>query len=279
MSIAINPIPLKNKVNNRFLSLSGVTLGYGGTISSPGVIAVSNISFTVNAGEFVGIIGPNGSGKSTLLKGILGLLKVLAGQIGYPGFGEASLSLVRQQIGYVPQKSKNDISFPALVKEVVLMGLYSRIGWVRPIRSNHWEKVYDSLRVVGMDEFSDRPIGSLSGGQQQRVMIARALVTDPQLLMLDEPTASVDISAQQEILDTLAKLNQEQGMTIMMVTHDINEIVHSCDKILLINGSFNCFGTPGEALTKVNLKKVYGDRIYVHDHHGHPHILVGDFDE
>jgi ABC-type Mn2+/Zn2+ transport system ATPase subunit len=278
MSIATNQAPA-NKVNHKFLSLSGVTLGYGGSLSSPGVIAVSDISFTVHAGEFVGIIGPNGSGKSTLLKGILGLLKVFSGQIAYPGFGESSLSMVRQQIGYVPQKSKNDISFPALVKEVVLMGLYSRIGWFRPVRSNHWEKVHDSLRWVGMAEYGDRPIGALSGGQQQRVMIARALVTSPQLLMLDEPTASVDISAQQEILETLAKLNQEQGMTIMMVTHDINEIVHACDKILLINGPVNCFGTPGEVLTKANLRKIYGNRIYVHDHQGHPHILVGDFDE
>jgi ABC-type Mn2+/Zn2+ transport system ATPase subunit len=259
--------------NQSILSLSGVSLGYSS------VIALSNISFTINKGEFIGIVGPNGSGKSTLLKGILGLIQVQAGEIHFNGYNHSQFNLIRKKIGYVPQKNKNDINFPALVREVVLMGLYSQIGWFRQPKNFHQELALKSLAMVGMLDFSERPIGELSGGQQQRVMIARALAANPDILMLDEPTASVDLYAQKTILETLETLNKEQGITILMVSHDINEIVHSCDKILLLSGTMNRFGTPTEVLTKDNLKSVYGSRIYVHDHHGHPHILVGDFDE
>jgi ABC-type Mn2+/Zn2+ transport system ATPase subunit len=266
--------------NQPLLSFSGVTLGY------PGVIALHDIDFEIHPGEFIGIIGPNGSGKSTLLKGVLGLLKPMAGEIVFHGddFSKLSglkkhLNLIRRRIGYVPQKNKNDLHFPATVKEVVLMGLYSQIGWFHPVQKIHREKALESLRMVGMAEFCDRPIGELSGGQQQKVMIARALVSSPDLLMLDEPTASIDVYAQNMILETLERLNREQRITILMVSHDINEIVHFCDKILLLNGGFSKFGIPNQVLTKENLKSVYGDRIYVHDHHGHPHILVGDFYE
>ncbi len=255
------------------LQVSGVTLGY------PGVIALSNVSFEVQKGEYVGIIGPNGSGKSTLLKGILGLLKVYSGTIRCNGYSQTQLKLFRKNMGYVPQKSKNDLQFPALVREVVLMGLYAQIGWFRHPQKIHRQMALESLRAVGMADFSERSIGDLSGGQQQRVLIARALVANPQILMLDEPTASVDLYAQSAILESLEKLNKERQITILMVSHDINEIVHSCHKILLLNGQRSQFGTPREVLTKERLRTIYGSRIYVHDHQGHPHILVGDFDE
>jgi manganese/zinc/iron transport system ATP- binding protein len=258
---------------DQLLSVSGVTLGY------PGVIALSGIDFEVHKGEFIGIVGPNGSGKSTLLKGLLGLLPLQAGTIHFHGSDHQQIRLIRKKIGYVPQKNKNDLQFPALVREVVLMGLYAQIGWLRQPKKIHREMALESLKSVGMLEFSDRPIGELSGGQQQRVMIARALVASPQLLLLDEPTASVDIYAQRAILEILENLNRQMGITILMVSHDINEIVHSCDKILLLNGNVCIFGTPNQVLTKDNLKAVYGDRIYVYDHHGHPHVLVGDFSE
>jgi manganese/zinc/iron transport system ATP- binding protein len=116
--------------NSNIFSLSGVTLGY------PGVIALSNISFEVSKGEFIGIVGPNGSGKSTLLKGILGLLPLQAGIIDFHGYGNNQIVSIRKQIGYVPQKNKNDLQFPALVREVVLMGLYAKIGWLRQPQKN-----------------------------------------------------------------------------------------------------------------------------------------------
>ena len=257
----------------KILNLSGVTLGY------PGVFTLSQLNLSITTGEFVGIIGPNGSGKSTLLKGILGLIKNINGEIKYFETLDPRKPQVRKELGYVPQKSKNDLTFPALVKEVVMMGLYSQIGWLRPVKKVHWEKVEQALSLVGMEQFAERPLKDLSGGQQQRVMIAQALVANPVLLMLDEPTAAVDIAAQQEIISTLTKLNQEEQITILMITHDINEIVHLCHKILLLDGKTCFYGTPNEVLTKEKLKTVYGQRIFVQNHHGHPHILVGDFYE
>ena len=262
---------IEAKSDNKLLSVSGVTLGY------PGVIALSNIGFEVRMGEFIGIVGPNGSGKSTLLKALLGLLPLQSGTIDFYGYSTNQILSIRKEIGYVPQKNKNDLQFPALVREVVLMGLYAQIGWLRQPKKIHREMALESLKMVEMAEFSERSIGELSGGQQQRVMIARALVANPDLLMLDEPTASVDIYAQRSILEILEKLNHENGITILMVSHDINEIVHFCDRILLLNGNVNIFGTPNQVLTKDNLKAIYGERIYVYDHHGHPHVLVGDF--
>jgi len=263
----------KNLPEQEILSLSGVTLGY------PGVFTLSQINLSITQGEFVGIIGPNGSGKSTLLKGILGLIKNMYGETKYFKQLDPRKPQVRKQIGYVPQKSKNDLTFPALVKEVVMMGLYSQIGWLHQVQKFHWEKVNNALSLVGMEQFAERPLKDLSGGQQQRVIIAQALVANPVLLMLDEPTAAVDIAAQQEILETLTYLNQKEKITILMITHDINEIVHLCHKILLLDGKIYFYGTPNEVLTKEKLKTVYGERIFVQSHHGHPHILVGDFYE
>jgi ABC-type Mn2+/Zn2+ transport system ATPase subunit len=162
---------------------------------------------------------------------------------------------------------------------VVAMGLYAKIGWLKRIEENHWRDIKNALILVGMEEYADKPIGELSGGQQQRVMIGRALVANPELLILDEPTAAVDITAQTVILETLEKINKKQGITVLMVSHDINEIVHFCDKVALLNKRLIGFGRPGEILNKENLRSVYGDRLLVYDHRGHPHILVGDFDE
>lgn len=254
------------------LELSGVTFGY------PGVIALADVNFSLNRGEFVGIIGPNGSGKSTLLKGILGLLKPLTGAVFLFGTDSCQRE-VRKKIGYVPQKSRSEADFPASVQEVVMMGLYSQLGWLRRPRPAHRQMVEQSLARVGIADLKDRPIGELSGGQYQKVMIARALVNEPELLVLDEPTAAVDIAAQRGILELLERLNREHGMTILMVSHDINEIVHFCDKILLLNGRVCAFGPPAEVLTKENLRGVYGDRVFIYDHHGHPHVMVGDFDD
>lgn len=259
-------------VEEPLLTFKEVTLGY------PGIIALDRVSFTVKRGEFVGIIGPNGAGKSTLLKGILGLLPVVDGDIRIFGMDGRRKELYRKKIGYVPQKNKSEIQFPALVKEVVMMGLYSQIGWWRRPKPFDWEKVVQSLDVVGLGDLKERPFRDLSGGQQQRVIIARALVHNPELLILDEPTAAVDISAQFAILEILERLNREDGKTILMVSHDLNEIIHFCDKILLLSDNAQYFGKPNEILTKENLVLVYGERVFVYEHNGHPHVLVGDFD-
>ncbi|HOJ78661.1 MAG TPA: metal ABC transporter ATP-binding protein [Bacillota bacterium] len=255
------------------LTLTGVTIGY------PGITALSKIDCEINKGEYIAVIGPNGSGKSTLLKGILGLLPLQSGKItlhlcneDHPNIKPASL------FGYVPQKNRSETTFPVSVKEVVMMGLYAQIGWFRRPQPQHWELVRQSLAKVGMVDCAERHFSELSGGQQQRVIIARALVSNPQIIILDEPTSAIDISAQQEILSILERLNQEEGKTILMVTHDINEIVHFCNKVLLLGGEKKYFfGPPNEILTRETLVSVYGNRIYVYNHNGHPHVLVGDF--
>lgn len=258
-------------ITEPILSLSGVTLGY------PGKIALSNVTCHIQPGDFVGIIGPNGSGKSTLLKGILGLIPVLEGKIEIFGSSQQKLVDFRRNIGYVAQKNKSEYKFPALVKEVVAMGLYAKVGWFRQLKPFHWEAVARSLELVKMAEYAEHPFRDLSGGQQQRVIIARALVADARLLILDEPTNAVDITAQHVILEILEKLNKENGITILIVTHDINEIIHFCDKVILLGDNQSRCGRPEEVLTRDNLVSIYGDRVIVYEHHGHPHILVGDF--
>jgi manganese/zinc/iron transport system ATP- binding protein len=192
-------------------------------------------------------------------------------------FGRSYRNGSGRRIGYLPQKSRHEADFPVLVHEVVLMGLYGQIGWVRQPQQRHKDQAMQALAMVRMADFAKRPFAELSGGEQQRVLIARALAADPELLVLDEPTAAVDITAQHEILEFLENLNREQGLTILMVSHDINEIVHFCDKVLLLNGNTGIFGEPSAVLTKENLRSIYGNRLFVYDHHGHPHIVVGDF--
>lgn len=251
------------------LKCSGLTVGY------PGQPVLANLNFAIHTGEFVGIVGPNGSGKSTFLKGILGLIPILEGEVTISG--ATSIQGGNRRIGYLPQKSSHEADFPILVREVVLMGLYGQIGWLRRPQHRHKEQARQALETVQLADFTERPFAELSGGEQQRVLIARALASDPELLILDEPTAAVDITAQYEILEFLENLNRERGLTILMVSHDINEIVHFCDKVLLLNGNTGIFGGPTEVLTKENLRSIYGNRLFVYDHHGHPHIVVGDF--
>ncbi|NLG85128.1 MAG: metal ABC transporter ATP-binding protein [Firmicutes bacterium] len=253
------------------LSLADVSLGYG---EKP---VLSGVSFAVARGEFVGIFGPNGSGKSTLLKGILGLLAPLEGEIEVAGYKNRELVRARRLIGYCPQQ-ENPGGFPATALEVVLMGLYAKLGWFRRPGRDHRRQAREALEAVGMEEYAEHLFAELSGGQRQRVFLARALVADPAILLLDEPTAAVDIAAQASILVTIERLHRERGLTVLMVSHDINEIVHSCQKILLLHRGVVGYGPPAAVLTLSNLQKVYGPRVLVYQHHGHPHVLVGDFD-
>lgn len=260
----------ENSKKEPILEISGVTIAYSGRI------ALADVSFAVYPGEFVGIIGPNGSGKSTLLKGILSINQILNGNISINGV-DCHGKKVRRQIGYVAQTNQAETEFPVNAREVVVMGLYAQMGWFKRPKAEHWQRVLHSLEMVGMADFAEHPFWKLSGGQQQRVLIARALVANPQLLFLDEPTSAVDISAQYEILELLERLNREEKMTVLMVGHDINEIVHVCDKIALLDKRLCAYGTPNEVLSKENLTQVYGNRVFVYDHNGHPHVLVGDF--
>ena len=253
------------------VSLRDVGLGYGG---KP---VLTRVSFSVARGEFVGVFGPNGSGKSTLLKGILGLLPPLYGEIVVAGYKTRELGCARRLIGYCPQQ-ENPGDFPATALDVVLMGLYAKLGWFHRSGRKERRQAREALRAVGMEEYAGHLFADLSAGQRQRVLLARALAADPQLFLLDEPTSAVDIAAQASILTTIERLHRERGLTVLMVSHDINEIVHFCQKVLLVFHGVVGFGPPGEVLTLANLRRIYGPRVLVYEHHGHPHVLVGDFD-
>jgi len=190
---------------------------------------LENVSFAIRPGEFIGIFGPNGGGKTTLLKLLLGFLKPQKGSVEILG---QSPKLAREQIGYVPQISHLDRQFPITVLEVVMMGCLDKSPW-RSYTQNAREKAKQALQEVGMLDFQNNPFGTLSGGQAQRTLIARALVSKPTILLLDEPTASVDASAEESIYKLLEHL--KGTMTIIMVTHDLQVMLQKVDRFICVH--------------------------------------------
>lgn len=181
---------------------------------------LKNINFTVNPGDAIGITGPNGAGKSTLLKIILGLLKPSSGTVKLFGVNSNRFSS-RQLIGYVPQKATSfNQGFPATVLEAVVAGRIASRGLFRPYGSNDYRIAEETICRVGMDHLKHRLMSELSGGQQQLVFVARALVSTPQLLILDEPTVGVDELTQKKLVEILRELNLDDGITLLMVSHE-----------------------------------------------------------
>jgi ABC-type Mn2+/Zn2+ transport system ATPase subunit len=247
-----------------------VTLGYNGTP------AVESVSLEVPEGAFVGILGPNGSGKSTLLKAILGLLTPSKGRIFVGDLCCHQLAKIRLEVGYVPQSSQLDPHFPARVQDVVLMGLYPGLGLLRRPGRAERAKVAECLEAVDMAEFARRPIGHLSGGQRQRVYIARALVRDPRILLLDEPYSGLDVQSQCSVMELIANTHDQLGLTSLMVTHDVNLVLPHLDLVLALNRRVFAYGPPSEALVKETLEAMYGAAIHVHEAHGRPFVIAGD---
>jgi zinc transport system ATP-binding protein len=196
-----------------------------------GVEVLRNVNLVVPRGVFLGVIGPNGGGKTTFLRLILGELAPTHGQVTVFGTPATRLGNKRAAIGYMQQRCEIDRSFPATAIEVVLMGLFARIGLGRRVGRWARERAMTMLERTGMAEYANRPISKLSVGQQQRVLMARALVSEPQLLLLDEPTASVDTGGQEAFLEMLAQLRREMRLTIIMVTHDLLNIGHYADRL------------------------------------------------
>ncbi len=214
------------------------------------IISIENVSFaynkenvlqdiilSVDEGDFVGIIGCNGSGKSTLMKLLIGQLSPSKGRIKLFG-QDLNKSNKLNKVGYVPQISlSSGATFPATVEEVVMANLYSRIGFMRFPKKEHKEKVKEALRIVNMEEYSKRLIGNLSGGQQQRVMIAKALVSDPKIIVLDEPTTGIDAASEEKLYALLNKLNKESNITIIIVSHDFAKIQQYTNKIFVVENN------------------------------------------
>lgn len=203
---------------------------------------LKNISFKVDEGAFLAILGPNGSGKSTLLKLLLGLLKPMSGEVQL--FGQSIDSFRHKEwIGYVSQKSNAfNSGFPATVEEVVKSGLTKKVGLLKRMPKDVDLKVQEALKSVGMEEFRSRNIGQLSGGQQQRVFIARALISNPKILILDEPTVGIDHENVQSFYDMLATLNEEQNKTIILVTHDVDTVSNRISHVACVNQTIHFHG-------------------------------------
>jgi ABC-type Mn2+/Zn2+ transport system ATPase subunit len=191
------------------LTLRNVSLGYG---NRP---VLEHVELELAAGEFVALLGPNGAGKTTLLRGIVGLIPVLAGTLEY------GLDRATSPLGYVPQRDALDPTFPLTVHEVVLMGTYARLLPLQRVGRPERRLAAQCLELVGLGAIAEHRFASLSGGQKQRVLIARALAAKPRLLLLDEPTAGVDAEATAVIMDVLGRLNRDEGLTILLVTHQV----------------------------------------------------------
>jgi manganese/zinc/iron transport system ATP- binding protein len=223
-----------------------------------------NVDLTVPGACLFGIIGPNGAGKSTLLKAALGLVPLAGGEVRILG---APLEQVRSRVGYVPQRESVDWDFPVTVSDVVLMGTYARLGWLRRPGPRERSLAAECLDRVGLSDVADRQIGRLSGGQQQRVFLARALAQQADVYFLDEPMAGVDARSQERIFRVLSDLRAE-GRLVVIVHHDLRSVAEWFDAVALIDMRLVATGPVAEVLTPENLRRTYAGRLDVLDEIG-----------
>jgi zinc transport system ATP-binding protein len=251
-------------MNTPLVQLKDVSFGYG---SDPVLEAVD---LEVRRGDYLGLIGPNGSGKTTLLKLILGTIpEPTRGTVELFGTPAAQF---REwwKVGYVAQKAASfNSGFPATVAEVVLTGRAPRRGLLRLYTREDREAVRDALEQVGMIAYQDRLIGRLSGGQQQRVFIARALVSRPELLILDEPTVGVDVQAEAQFYRLIRELRQQMGLTVVLVSHDMGAVAHEVTSLACLNRRLFYHGSPEEFGTEEQLCELYGHHVRAIHHHHH----------
>jgi manganese/zinc/iron transport system ATP- binding protein len=218
-----------------------------------------DVDLDVPEGQLIGIIGPNGAGKSTMIKAVMDLVPKASGWVKIYGkdYGE-----MRKIIGYVPQRESVDWDFPISALDVVLMGRYGHIGWMRRPGKEDRRLARESLDKVGMGDFAERQISQLSGGQQQRVFLARALAQDARIYMMDEPFAGVDAATERAIIDIMVTL-REQGKTILVVHHDLQTVTEYFNWVIMLNMRVVASGLTREVFTDENLQKTYGGRLTV----------------
>jgi manganese/zinc/iron transport system ATP- binding protein len=216
-----------------------------------------DIDFKLPEGKLIGMVGPNGAGKSTLIKAIMGLLPVVSGFIRIYG---KPLESVREIIGYVPQRESVDWDFPTDALDVVTMGRYGKLSLFGRPTAEDKEKAMEGLKKVGMADFARRQISQLSGGQQQRVFLARALVQDAQIYLMDEPLAGVDAATEKAILDLLHEL-REKGKTLLVVHHDLNTVAEYFDWVMLLNLRLIKLGAVRDVFNDENLRLTYGGKL------------------
>jgi ABC-type Mn2+/Zn2+ transport system ATPase subunit len=223
-----------------------VALGYGGPP------LVEGLSFVVGEGDFLGIVGPNGAGKSTILKALLGLLRPARGAVAYGAVLHREL-----RFGYVPQRHTLDDIYPLSVRAIVRMGLYAGAGLLRRPGPESERDVDRALEAIGIAGLADRRYRELSGGQRQRALIARALATGANFLVLDEPTDGMDLGSTHAILGLMRRLNRDERLTIVFVSHQLNEVANYVDRLLVIDEGRYDWGPAAEVLTAEHLERIY----------------------
>ncbi len=241
-------------------------------------LALRSINASIDSGEFIGIIGPNGSGKTTLFRGILGLLPIFNGDILVNGISVKDKPReIRQSVGYLPQRDTIDPTVPGLVRDIVIMGLFSKMGLFKQPGKAENKKADQVLDLVGLSEYVAEPVGHLSGGQQQRVFLARALISEPKILLLDEPTSAIDPGTQLRLVELITSLHQELNISILFITHDVNHLIGNVQRVMYLNKELVAFGETMDILKEEILSKVYGQAVRVINlEDGQPCVVVSD---
>jgi zinc/manganese transport system ATP-binding protein len=241
----------------------------GVSVSLAGRQILEDVSFTVGAGQFTGLIGPNGAGKTTLLRVILGLQRPTTGTVEVPR------SRRGPAVGYVPQKVLLDSDLPMRARDLVALGIDgNRFGMPLPSKRRS-EAVHKMLHAVDAERFADARVGNLSGGEQQRVLIAHALISRPQLLLLDEPLANLDLRSGQEIVSLLARLAAEQHVAVLLSAHEVNPLLPVMDRVVYLADGRAASGTTEQVIQADVLTKLYGHHVDVLHVHGRVLVVAG----
>ena len=244
----------------------------GVSVSLSGRQILDSVSFTVGAGQFTGLIGPNGAGKTTLLRVILGLQRPTGGRVAVLG---RPRSRRNQSIGYVPQKVLLDPDMPMRARDLVALGTDGHRFGIRLRSHDRSQAVRDMLHAVDADRFADARVGNLSGGEQQRVLIAHALVSRPQLLLLDEPLAGLDIRSGQEIISLLGRIAREHKVAVLLSAHEINPLLPVMDSVVYLAAGRAASGPTGEVIRAEVLSRLYGYHVDVLHVHGRVLVVAG----
>lgn len=246
--------PGSDPPDQALVELTNVNLGYDGAV------VLRDVTMRIESGQFAGFVGPSGAGKTTLLRALLGMVPRVEGEVRV--LGRAVRRGPPPGVGYVPQLETVDWNFPVTVEEVVLMGRTMHMGpWPWPGRA-HRQDMRRLLDRLGIGDMARRHIRELSGGQQQRVFLARALISNPRILLLDEPTSGVDIKTRDEVLHLLGDLNAE-GVTVLLTTHELNAVAAHLPWVVCINGGIIAQGDPDEVFTAEVLSRTYGAEMQV----------------
>lgn len=220
-------------------------------------LALKGLTFQVPHGGQVAVVGPNGAGKSTLFKALVGLVAARSGEILIHGL---PIGHHQDCVAYVPQREEVDWRFPVTVFDVVMMGRFGRMGWLKRPNKQDRQVVMHSLEQMGIMHLANLPIGDLSGGEQQRAFLARALAQEPHILLMDEPFTGVDVTTQETTLALLDKLKEEQ-VTVMVSTHDLNMAAQRFDRVMLLNRRLVAYGPPAQAFAPENITQAFSGQV------------------